>query len=440
MAGIFKKLIDNLRGETPEQIAKSLVDKKPNIDITYEVRNLLKGAPDSAVKNGGAARLVGGAHKTDMIKFIDSLKPVTSKANEQGQWRKETDKVFNINSRINNLESGKAFYDKDGNNVAFVVTPNHSRGKSVLPYTLQLRNTVGEIRETFLSKKQFDILSKGTPEEIKALLANKMPGVKLMDEKPSITMDDLTRDKDGHIRGMADAQFKSKNGEVITNVNGAVADMYPGKDIFFERENGRPVDVKNMKLVENSNPLTPNFYSSIQATVNGKMVFVPLNKEETEMYKEMDDWHRVELFDYKCSKIAIKDADNLNMKEGSVQALRTDEGAKLAIFKDGKVIEVGLNQKEVNKVLALDDSKRGKYLTSLVPWQDLKLEVPDKLELGKSSLRALSGNEEIGTADEKKEKGLDIKNVQAMAQGSFQSASIDNPENQERQRGAGLGM
>ena len=67
-------------------------------------------------------------------------------------------------------------------------------------------------------------------------------------------------------------------------------------------------------------------------------------------------------------------------------------------------------------------------------------EVPDKLELGKSSLRALSGNEEIGTADEKKEKGLDIKNVQAMAQGSFQSASIDNPENQERQRGAGLGM
>ena len=33
-----------------------------------------------------------------------------------------------------------------------------------------------------------------------------------------------------------------------------------------------------------------------------------------------------------------------------------------------------------------------------------------------------------------------MKNVQAMVQGSFQSASVDNPENQERQRGAGLGM
>ena len=405
--------------------AKAKEEKKS--DNSNRIDQMPKGSnKGETIKNGGtglAGRVLKSNYRNALDYEID---------------RKRMDMAWNVSSRINNINPGKTYYGKDGENRVVLVTPNHPINKD--PYALTVCDMNGHSQKVDITKSELDILSKGSAEDVTALVTKKFPNIELGDAKPSVTMDDLTRDKDGHEQGMADARFKSKNGEIIKDVNGAVADMYPGKDVFYERENGRPVDVKNLKLVEPNKRLSPNFYSTIEATVNGQKISVPLNKEETEMYKEMDDWHRVELFDYKCGKIAIKDADNLNVKEGSVQALRTDNGAKLSIFRDGKVVEVGLSQKEVDKVMALDDSKRGKYLASLVPWGDLELAVPDKLELGKSSMRALSGNENNDVKDDNKEKGLDVKNVQAMVQDSFQSASVDNPENQERQRGAGIGM
>ena len=426
--GALKYLMEKLANE-----AKAKENKKS--DNSNRIDQMPKGSnKGGTIKNGGT----GVAGKMNWETFFKMNKSNYRSALDFEINKKRVDTAWNVSSRINNINPGKAFFGKDGEEKFVSVTPNHLINKD--PYALTVYDMNGHSQKVDITQSELDVLSKGSAEDVTALVSKKFPNIELGDVKPSVTMDDLTRDKDGHTHGMADARFKSKNGEIIKDVNGAVADMYPGKDVFYERENGRPVDVKNMRLLVSEKHLWTNLYSVIEATVNGKRTVVPLTKEETEMYKEMDDWHRIELFDYKCGKIAIKDADNLNVKEGSVQALRTDNGAKLSIFRDGKVVEVGLSQKEVDKVMALDDSKRGKYLASLVPWEGLELEMPDKLELGKSSMRALSGNENNEVKDDNKEKGLDVKNVQAMVQGSFQSASVDNPENQERQRGAGLGM
>ena len=356
-------------------------------------------------------------------------------------------KAREYTERVNHLKEGKSFYSLDGKDVRIEVFPDlfykgGNIGYEFYGYDMRAITGEGDIGRVKVSYGEANLLKDGSPEEVRDLLLKKFPKMVMRDTKQTVTMGDLTKDKDNHIYGMADEKFKSKDGQTITDVNSAVEYMNPGKGVFYERQNGRPVKVEDLQLIEqyNRNKFPENIYSYISASVDGRKILVPLNKEETEMFREMDDWHRIELFDYKCGKIAIKDADNLNVKEGSVQALRTDNGAKLSIFRDGKVVEVGLSQKEVDKVMALDDSKRGKYLASLVPWEGLELEMPDKLELGKSSMRALSSNENNEVKDDNKEKGLDVKNVQAMVQGSFQSASVDNPENQERQRGAGLGM
>lgn len=246
-------------------------------------------------------------------------------------------------------------------------------------------------------------------------------------------------------------------------INPQLLDAISKAGALRERETGRVVNIKSLKLVKAGVDKQGQPVYMLKGLVDGKELNIQLTKNQAIDLMKYDDMKRIELLknyspDYFLDEPVYRDLekkptladyiDRIVAEKPQLDVEHLEGGkTKVSISFNGNIVSQELSAKQSEKMLAMNNEGRGRFLTKIFADSDMDLKVMSFEEMGRIYMDKYIGKESVSmgntTAPDKYVSNIGNSTVKAtsalaMAAAAY-SQTMGEDQSVGQQQSAGMG-
>ena len=246
-------------------------------------------------------------------------------------------------------------------------------------------------------------------------------------------------------------------------INPQLLDAISKAGALRERETGRAVNIKSLKLVKAGVDKQGQPVYMLKGLVDGKELNIQLTKNQAIDLMKYDDMKRIELLknyspDYFLDEPVYRDLekkptladyiDRIVAEKPQLDVVHLEGGkTKVSISFNGNVASQELSAKQSEKMLAMNNEGRGRFLTKMFADSGIDLKAMSFEEMGRIYMDKYIGKESASmgntTAPDKYESNIGVSSVKATSALAMAAAAYSQTMGEDKsvgqQQSAGMG-